>query len=108
MAGSLALLADAGHMLGDAAASASRSSRRCLAASARGERTFGYQRAEILAALANGVALVAIAIWIVVEALQRLRDPVDAERGLVFVVGAAGLVLNLAAASLLHRRGPEA
>src|SRR5688500_13119229 len=71
------------------------------------ERTFGYRRAEILAALANGVALVAIAIWIIVEALQRLRDPVEPSGGWVFVVGLVGLALNLGAASLLHRRGSE-
>ena len=88
------------------AASASRSSRPgSRSRPASPERSFGYQRAEILAALANGVALVAIAIWIVVEALQRLRDPVEPSGGWVFVVGVAGLVLNLAAASLLHRRG---
>jgi len=67
-------------------------------------RTFGYRRAEILAALANGVALVAIAIWIFVEAVQRLRHPVEPNGGWVLAVGVAGLVLNLAAASILHRR----
>jgi cobalt-zinc-cadmium efflux system protein len=105
-AGSLALLADAGHMLGDAGSLGLAIFAAWLASRpASPERSFGYQRAEILAALANGVALVAIAIWIVVEALQRLRDPVEPSGGWIFVVGAAGLVLNLAAASLLHRRG---
>jgi len=105
-AGSLALLADAGHMVSDAGSLGLAIFAAWLGSRpASPERSFGYQRAEILAALANGVALVAIAIWIVVEALQRLRDPVEPSGGWVFVVGVAGLVLNLAAASVLHRRG---
>ena len=107
-AGSLALLADAGHTLGDAAALGLALFAAWLGSRpASPERTFGYRRAEILAALANGVALVAIAIWIVVEAFQRFRDPVEPSGGWVLAVGAVGLVLNLAAASLLHRRGSE-
>ena len=75
-AGSLALLADAGHMVSDAGSLGLAIFAAWLASRpASPERSFGYQRAEILAALANGVALVAIAIWIVVEALQRLREP---------------------------------
>ncbi len=105
-AGSLALLADAGHMLGDAGSLGLALFATWLGLRpASPGRSFGYRRAEILAALANGVALVAIAIWIVVEALQRLRDPVEPSAGWVLAVGGAGLVLNLAAASLLHRRG---
>ena len=107
-AGSLALLADAGHMLGDAGSLGLALFAAWLGSRpASPERTFGYRRAEILAALANGVALVAIAIWIIVEALQRLRDPVEPSGGWVFVVGLVGLALNLGAASLLHRRGSE-
>ena len=107
-ADSLALLADAGHMLGDAG-----SLGLALFAAWLGsrpstpDRSFGYRRAEILAALANGVALVAIAIWIIVEALQRLRDPVEPLGGWVLLVGIAGLALNLAAAGMLQRRGSE-
>ena len=83
-AGSLALLADAGHMLGDAGSLGLALFAAWLGSRpASPERTFGYRRAEILAALANGVALVAIAIWIVVEALQRLRDPVEPSGGWV-------------------------
>ena len=107
-AGSLALLADAGHMLGDAGSLGLALFAAWLGSRpASPERSFGYRRAEILAALANGVALVAIAIWIVVEALQRLRDPVEPSGGWVFAVGAVGLAVNLAAASLLHRRRSE-
>ena len=107
-AGSLALLADAGHMAGDVGALAL-----ALGAAWLGSRpatpalSFGYRRAEILAALANGVALVAIAIWIVAEAVQRLRDPVEPRGGWVLAVGAVGLAVNVVAAALLHRRGSE-
>ena len=69
LAGSLALLADAGHMLSDAFSLALALFASWLAARpATPQKTFGYKRAEILAALANGVTLVAIAIWIFVEA----------------------------------------
>lgn len=107
-AGSLALLADAGHMLSDAASLSVALFAAWLGSRpATPERSFGYRRAEILAALANGVALVAIAIWIVVEAVQRLRDPIEPSGGLVLAVGAIGLVLNLAAAAVLRRRVSE-
>jgi cobalt-zinc-cadmium efflux system protein len=107
-AGSLALLADAGHMLGDVGSLALALLAVWLGSRpATPERSFGFQRAEILAALANGVALVAIAIWIVVEAVQRLRDPVEPLGGWVLAVGAVGLALNLGAARLLHRRASE-
>jgi cobalt-zinc-cadmium efflux system protein len=107
-AGSLALLADAGHMLADAGALTLALAAAWLGSRpATPERSFGFRRAEILAALANGVALVAIAIWIVVEAVQRFRDPIEPRGGWVVVVGAAGLLLNVAAAALLHRRGSE-
>jgi len=70
---------------------------------ASGARTFGYMRAEILAALANGVALVAIAIWIYVEAYGRLRDPAEVAAGWVLAVGTLGLLVNVGAAALLMR-----
>ena len=108
VADSLALLADAGHMLADVGALTLALGAAWLGARpATPERSFGYRRAEILAALANGVVLVAIAIWIVVEALQRFRDPLEPRGGWVLAVGAVGLVLNLCAAGLLHRRGSE-
>jgi cobalt-zinc-cadmium efflux system protein len=107
-AGSLALLADAGHMLGDAGSLGLALFAAWLGSRpATPERSFGYRRAEILAALANGVALVAVAIWIVVEALQRLRDPLEPSGAWVLAVGVAGLALNLGAARLLHRRGSQ-
>jgi cobalt-zinc-cadmium efflux system protein len=105
-AGSLALMADAGHMLTDAASLGLALFAAWLGSRpATPERSFGFRRAEILAALANGVALVAIAIWIAVEAVQRLRDPLEPKGGWVLAVGVVGLVLNLAAARVLHGRG---
>ena len=108
LADSLALLADAGHMLGDVGSLALALFAAWLGARpATPERSFGYRRAEILAALANGVALVLISIWIVVEAIQRFRNPVEPLGGWVLAVGVVGLALNLGAASVLHRRGSE-
>jgi cobalt-zinc-cadmium efflux system protein len=107
-AGSLALLADAGHMLTDAATLGLALGAAWIGTRpATPERSFGFRRAEILAALANGVALVAIAIWIVVEAVQRLRHPLEPKGGWVLAVGAIGLAVNLAAAAILHGRGSE-
>jgi cobalt-zinc-cadmium efflux system protein len=71
------------------------------------ERSFGYQRAEILAALVNGLVLVGLAIWIFVEAWGRLSDPPEVLAGWVAVVAVAGLAVNLAAAAILHRVGHE-
>jgi cobalt-zinc-cadmium efflux system protein len=69
------------------------------------ERSFGYRRAEILAALANGVALVAIAIWIFVEAVRRLSDPPEILGGWMLAVAAVGLAGNAVAAAVLVRTG---
>jgi cobalt-zinc-cadmium efflux system protein len=105
---SLALLADAGHMVGDVGSLALALFAAWLGTRpATPERSFGYRRAEILAALANGVALVAISIWIVVEAIERFRHPSEPRGGWVLVVGVIGLAVNLGAARILHRRGSE-
>jgi cobalt-zinc-cadmium efflux system protein len=102
LTGSLALLADAGHMIGDVAALALALLAGWLAGRpATLQRSFGYQRAEILAALANGIALVAIAVWIFIEAVQRLADPPDVLAGWVLVVALVGLAVNVAAALIL-------
>jgi cobalt-zinc-cadmium efflux system protein len=65
-------------------------------------KTYGYLRTEILAALANGVMLVAIAIVIVLHAIERLRSPEPVAGGLMLVIAAAGLLVNIVAAVLLH------
>jgi cobalt-zinc-cadmium efflux system protein len=106
LADSLAVLADAGHMLSDTASLALALFAAWLAGRpATPQRSFGYRRAEILAALANGVLLVVVAIWIFIEAVRRLSDPPDVVGGWVLVVGAIGLVVNLAAAGVLYRAG---
>jgi len=106
LAGSLALLADAGHMLSDALALALALFAAWLARRpATPERSFGWRRAEILAALANAVTLVVLGLWIVIEAVRRLGDPPAVEGGWVLVAGTAGLVVNVIAARLLHGAG---
>jgi cobalt-zinc-cadmium efflux system protein len=106
--GSLALLADAAHMLSDNLALGLALFAVWLAGRpSTPERSFGYQRAEILAALANGVVLVALAIWIFIEAWQRFSSPPNVLAGWVAVVAALGLAVNLVAALLLHRHGRD-
>jgi cobalt-zinc-cadmium efflux system protein len=103
-AGSLALLADAVHMLSDNVALALALVAVWLASKpATAERTYGYKRAEVLAALANGVLLVALAIWIFVEAAMRLRDPGDPLGGLMLVIALVGMAVNVAAGLVLFR-----
>jgi cobalt-zinc-cadmium efflux system protein len=104
LTGSLALLADAAHMLSDNVALTIALVAVWLAGRpSTPERSFGYQRAEILAALANGAILVALAIWIFVEAWGRLSDPPEVLAGWVALVAVAGLVVNLTAAWILDR-----
>jgi len=104
LTGSLALLADAGHMLSDSSSLAIALFAFWLARRpATPERSFGFRRAEILAALVNGVSLVAISIWIFVEAFRRLADPPEVLGGWMLAVAAGGLGVNLAAAALLGR-----
>ena len=106
LAGSLALLADAGHMFSDALALGLALFAAWLARRpATPERSFGWRRAEILAALANALVLVALGLWIVVEAVRRLGDPPTVEGGWVLAAGVVGLGVNLAAARVLHGAG---
>jgi cobalt-zinc-cadmium efflux system protein len=104
VADSLALLADAGHLLTDAAAlgfalvAASMSAR-----PAAGRWTFGYSRLEILAAQANGITLGLIALWVIWSAVQRLVEPQEVRGGIVLVVAVVGAVVSLAASLLLAR-----
>jgi cobalt-zinc-cadmium efflux system protein len=108
LTGSLALLADAGHMLSDNLALGVALLAVWLAGRpSTPDRSFGYQRAEILAALVNGLILVGLAIWIFVEAWGRLSDPPEVLAGWVAVVAVVGLAVNLVAALILHRAGHE-
>ncbi len=103
LTGSLALLADAVHMLSDNVALALALFALWLARRpATPERTYGYRRAEVLAALANGVALVALAIWIFYEAIRRLSDPPDVLGGWMLAIAAVGIAVNVAAGVMLH------
>ncbi len=102
VAHSLALLADAGHMLTDAAALAAALAAAALAARpARGAWTFGFGRAEILAAQGNGITLLLVAIWIVYEAVRRLVSPPAVHGGIVLAVALAGVAVNLTATLVL-------
>jgi cobalt-zinc-cadmium efflux system protein len=103
---SLAVLADAGHMLSDAASLGLALGAVWLASRpATLQRSFGYRRAEILAALANGVLLVVISIWIFIEAARRFQNPPDVLGGWVLAIGCIGLAVNIAAARILSRGG---
>src|SRR6184192_2201795 len=105
---SLALLADAGHMLTDAAALAFALVASAMAARpAAGRWTFGYSRLEILSAQANGITLGLIALWIVWSAVHRLVDPRDVRGGLVLVVALGGAVVSLVASAVLARASRE-
>jgi cobalt-zinc-cadmium efflux system protein len=93
---SLALLADAGHMLSDVAAlGLSLFAVRLAERPATPTRTYGYHRAEILAALANGATLLAICVFILIEAYERLWNPPDVRGGTMMAIAAGGLGVNL-------------
>lgn len=108
LTGSLALLADAGHMLSDvlslglALFAAWMATRQPTA-----HKTFGYRRAEVLAALANGVTLVVVVLWIFVEAFHRFSAPPAVLGGPMLLVAAGGLAVNVIAAWLLHSHGQD-
>jgi len=106
LSGSLALLADAAHMLSDGLALGLALFAAWLARRpATPERSFGWRRAEVLAALANALVLIALGAWIVWEAAARLSDPPTVTGGWVLAAGVAGLAVNLAAARVLHGAG---
>lgn len=103
VSGSLALLADAGHMLSDFGALALawigfRMARR----PATLQRTFGFRRFPVLAAFVNGMALFLIAAWIVYEAIMRLNDPHPVASGLMLWIAVGGLIVNLMSFAVLH------
>lgn len=108
LSGSLALLADAGHMLTDTmalalAAVAFHVSKR----PAGGNLTYGYQRFQILAAFVNGLSLLFIVGWILFEAVQRFITPRDILGETMLVVAAAGLVVNVISFAVLHTGDQE-
>ena len=103
ISGSLALLADAGHMLTDfASLSLAWFGFRLTRRPADWMRTYGFDRFQVLIAFTNGVALFAIAAWIVYEAVERLSTPRPVEGGIMVVVALLGLLVNVAAFMLLH------
>jgi cobalt-zinc-cadmium efflux system protein len=103
IAGSLALLADAGHMLTDVGAlSLSLLTAWIAQRPPDDSKTYGYLRWEILAALVNGAALFGIAAWVVIEAIQRIQDPQPVRTGLFLAIASAGLLVNLASLAVLH------
>lgn len=103
MAGSLALLADAGHMLTDAAALALAWTASYIAARpADARRSFGYQRTRVLATFVNGCALLFIVAWIGIEAVQRLLTPQPVDATTVIWVGSIGFAVNLGVFALLR------
>src|SRR5262245_64903421 len=99
---SLALLADAGHMLTDVAAlSLSLFAMRFATRRATPRMTYGFYRVEILAALLNGVFLVLVALYIFFEAYQRFRNPPPVKADWMLVVAIVGLLANIASAWVL-------
>ena len=108
LTGSLALLADAGHMLSDTASLAVALFAAWLAGRpASPSRSFGLRRAEILAALFNGLTLVAISVWIFVEAYRRLSEPPEVLGGIMLAVAVLGLLVNVTGAVILSRSSGE-
>ncbi|MEO0784767.1 MAG: cation diffusion facilitator family transporter [Pseudomonadota bacterium] len=103
VSGSLALLADAAHMLTDAGAMAlAWIGFRLADRPADTERSFGFHRVKVLAAFLNGVTLVALSAWIVWEAISRLLNPGEVLGGVMLVVAIGGLLVNCAAFAILH------
>ena len=103
LSNSLALLADAGHMLTDVAALALSLFVAWFSRQPHDQRrTYGYLRWEILAAFLNGATLLLISAWISIEAVMRLRQPEAVESGMMLVVAIVGIVANIAAALVLH------
>jgi cobalt-zinc-cadmium efflux system protein len=107
-AGSLALLADAGHMLTDVLALAMALAAATVARRpAEGRWTFGFGRVEVLAAQANGVTLAIVGVGIVYSATRRLIDPPNVRGGIVLVVALVGVAVNVLAAAILARSARE-
>lgn len=108
LTGSLALLADAGHMLSDVGSLSLALFATWIGRRPRSpQKTFGYRRTEVIAALVNGATLGLIAVLIALEAVERFAEPRPVVGEGVVVVGSLGLLVNLASAWILHRRGSD-
>jgi cobalt-zinc-cadmium efflux system protein len=104
LAGSLALIADAGHMLTDSAALAlAWAASRIAARPADARRSFGYQRMRVIATFVNGCALLFIVTWIAIEAVQRLLNPQPVDAKTVIWIGTLGFATNVLVFALLRR-----
>lgn len=104
LAGSLALLSDAAHMLTDAGSIAlALWAARLAARPAAGRMTYGWKRAEILSAQANGLTLLVLSVWLTYEAVKRLLSPPEVTGGLVLAVALVGIVVNLAATWMITK-----
>jgi cobalt-zinc-cadmium efflux system protein len=104
LADSLALMADAGHMLTDAAALALAWAAITIASRpADARRSFGYQRLRVLATFINGCALLFIVAWIAFEAVQRILHPVPVDGRAILWIGSLGLIVNLVVFAMLRR-----
>ncbi|HKO42382.1 MAG TPA: cation diffusion facilitator family transporter [Pyrinomonadaceae bacterium] len=105
---SLALLADAGHMLTDVAGLVlALMAIQFAERPATPERTYGFYRVEILAALTNGVVLIGISLYILYEAYERFRNPPEVQSGAMLVVASVGLLINLVGIYLLRAASKE-
>ena len=108
ISGSVALLADAMHMLSDAAGLII-----ALAAVLVGKRaansraTYGHRRVEVLAAMINAATVLAVSIWIAIEAVRRLREPAPIETGPMMIIAAIGLAANVLSAWILYSQQKE-
>jgi cobalt-zinc-cadmium efflux system protein len=104
VSGSFALLADAGHMLTDAAGLLlALLATRLAARPATMRRTFGWQRAEVIAAMVNGMVVAAVGVVVLVEGIGRIAQPRPVQAGLMLAVALVGLAANAAGIALLHR-----
>ena len=103
ISGSLALIADAGHMLIDFASLAlAWFAFRLARRPADWKRTYGFDRFQVIVAFANGITLFFVAGWIVYEAVERLSDPVPIAGPVMAAVAAMGLIVNIVAFAILH------
>lgn len=108
LSGSLALVADAGHMLTDSAAMLLSYLAIWLAGKEVTKRhTFGFRRAEFLAAFLNAIGLILLAIWIIFEAIDRIGSPGEIRWGLMLWVAMGGLLVNVLGIYLLHEHARD-